>query len=101
MSSDVITLHLKISAADYVNATRLFKAGALNANPLTMALLEMSADAIITCTARDVRLRRVFTGRRYSGPLPSGLADYLVGFRSGRRVLEDHEFELVLESESK
>jgi len=101
MASDVITLHLKVSALDYANAARLFKGGALNANPLALALLEMSAYAIITCTAEQVTLREVFSGRRYAGPVPRVLADYLAGFRSGRRVLEDHEFELVLSYESK
>jgi hypothetical protein len=99
MTSDVITLRVQVSAADYANATRLYKAGALNASPLTLALLEMSAYAVITCTDDRVTLREVFSGRRYSGPVPAVLSDYLKGFRAGRRFLEDHEFELALESE--
>ena len=99
MTSDVITLHGRVSADDYTNAARLYKAGALNANPLTLALLEMSAYAVITCTVDQVTLREVFSGQRYSGRLPAVLSDYLAGFRRGVRVVEDHEFELVLESQ--
>src|SRR5947208_1396013 len=99
MVSDVITLHVRVSAADYANARRLYKAGALNANPLALALLEMSAYALINCTVDRVTLRQVTSGRCYSGPLPALLASYLEGFRSGRHVLEEHEFELVLTSD--
>src|ERR1700694_4871798 len=101
MASDVITLRFRVSAADYANATRLREAGALNANPLTLALLEMSAYAVISYAADRITLREVFSGRRYSGRVPAVLADYLMGFQAGRRVFEDHEFELVLDFESK
>jgi hypothetical protein len=101
MALDVITLHIRVSAADYANATRLYRAGDLNASPLTLAVLEMSAYAVITYTDDQVTLREVFSDRRYSGPVPVLLSDYLVGFRAGRRVFEDHEFELVLGSEGK
>jgi len=99
MSSDVITLHVRVRATDYANATRLYKAGALKANPLTLALLEMSAYQLINNTVDQITLLQVTSGRRYSGPVPALLADYLAGFRNGRRVFEDHEFELVLESD--
>src|SRR5258708_1200040 len=101
MASAVITLHFRVSAADSANATRLHKAGALNASPLTLALLEMSAYAVINCTADRITMREIFSGRRYSGPVPPLLGDYLLGFHAGRRVFEDHEFELVLACESK
>jgi hypothetical protein len=41
----------------------------------------------------------IATGRRYSARVPAVLAEFLAGFNRGVRVLEDHEFELVLVSE--
>jgi hypothetical protein len=99
MTPHVITLPVRVSTADYRDATRLLKAGNLNANPLTLALLGMSAYALVSYSADRVTLLQITSQRRYSGPVPAVLADYLDGFRRGVRVLEDHEFELVLESE--
>jgi hypothetical protein len=59
----------------------------------------MSAYALVSYNVDRIALLQVTSRRRYSGPVPAVLADYLAGFRRGRRVLEDHEFELVLESE--
>ena len=99
MTPDVVTLHIRISAADYADATRLLRAGASNANPLTLALLGMSAYALVHSTVDRITLLQVTSGRRYSCPVPVALADYLSGFRRGLRVFEIHEFDLVLESE--
>jgi hypothetical protein len=99
VASHAITLHIQVSAADYTDATRLLRAGNLNANPLTVALLGMSAYALVSYTGDRITLRQVISRRRYSGPVPAVLADYLAGFRRGVRVFEDREFELVLENE--
>lgn len=99
MTSHGLTLHIRVSAADYADATRLLRAGNLNANPLTLALLGMSAYALISCTADRITLLQVTSRRPCSGSVPTLLAKYLADFRRGVRVLEDHEFELVLESE--
>ena len=99
MASPGITLSIRVSAADYADAARLLKAGNLNANPLTLALVGKSAYALANCTVDRITLLQVTSRRYYSGPIPAVLADYLAGFRRGVRVFEDHEFELVLESE--
>ena len=98
MAPHAITLHIQISAADYADATRLLKAGNLNANPLTLALLGTSAYALVTCTVDRITLRQVIGGRHYSGPMPTLLAAYLAGFQRGVRVFESRQFELLLES---
>ena len=59
----------------------------------------MSAYALVSYNVDRIALLQVTSRRRYYGPVPAVLADYLAGFRRGRRVFEDHEFELVLESE--
>jgi hypothetical protein len=100
MTPQVITLHIQISVADYADATRLLRAGALNANPLALALLGLSAYALIHSTVDRITLLQVTSGRRYSCPVPVALADYLAGFRRGVRISEDHEFELALESQA-
>ena len=99
MASHAITLHIQVSAADYRDATLLLRAGNLNANPLTLALVGKAAYALASCTADRITLFQVTSRRRYSSSVPTVLAKYLAGFRRGVRVREDHEFELVLESE--
>jgi hypothetical protein len=99
MTSHELALRVRVSAADYADATRLLRAGSLNANPLTLALLGMSAYALISCTEDRITLLQVTSRRRYSGSVPTPLAKYLADFQRGARVLKDHEFELVLVSE--
>jgi hypothetical protein len=99
MTSRAITLLIQVSTADYADATRLLKAGNLNANPLTLALLGNSAYAFLHCTCDRITLLQVTSRRRYSGPMPAGLADYIASFRRGLPIFKSHEFELVLESE--
>jgi hypothetical protein len=101
MTSRAITLLIQVSTADYADATRLLKAGNLNANPLTLALLGNSAYAFLHCTFDRITLLQVTSRRRYSGPMPAGLADYIASFRRGLPIFKSHEFELVLESERK
>lgn len=99
MASHAITLRIRVSVADYRDATRLLKAGNLNANPLTLALLGLSAYALLNCTADRITLLQITSGRRYTGSVSAVLAEYLADFQRGARNSEDHEFELVLESE--
>ncbi len=99
MTSRAITLLIQVSTDDYVDAARLLKAGNLNANPLTLALLGMSAYAFVNCTLERITLLQVTSRRRYSGPMPAVRADYIAGFRRGLPIHKSHEFELVLESE--
>jgi hypothetical protein len=101
MTPRAITLLIQVSTADYADAARLLRAGNLNANPLTLALLGISAYAFVSCTLYRITMLQVTSRRRYSGPLPAVLADYIAGFRRGLTTLKSHEFELVLESESK
>ena len=97
MASHAITLHIQVSAADYRDATRLLRAGNLNANPLALALLGLSAYSLVNCTADRITLLQITSRRRYTGSVPTVLAEYLAGFQRGARVLEDHEFALALE----
>src|SRR5258708_11923003 len=99
MTSRAITLLIQVSTDDYVDAARLLKAGNLNANPLTLALLGMSAYAFVNCTLERITLLQVTSRRRYSGPMPAVLADYIAGFQRGLPIHKSHEFELALESE--
>jgi hypothetical protein len=100
VTSHAITLHVQVSASDYRDATRLLNAGNRNANPITLALLGMSAYALIGCTADRITLLQVTSSRRYSGSVPIELAKYLADFQRGVRTTTDHAFELVLERES-
>src|SRR5258708_14704023 len=99
MISRAITLLIQVSTDDYADAARLLKAGNLNANPLTLALLGMSAYAFVNCTFERITLLQVTSRRRYSGPVPAVLADYLAGFRRGLLNHSSHEFDLVIESD--
>src|SRR6266478_701828 len=99
MTSHVITLRIRVSAADYADAARLLRAGNLNANPLMLALVGESAYALANCTADRITLLQVTSRRYYSGSVPTELAKYLADFQRGVRESTDHEFELVLESE--
>src|SRR5713226_5047405 len=99
MATHAITLRIQVSASDYLDATRLLRAGNLNANPLTLALLGMSAYAFVNCTLERITLLQVTSRRRYSGPMPAVLAEYIAGFRRGLPIHKSHEFELVLESD--
>ncbi len=100
MTSHAIALLLQVSATVYADAARQLRDGNLNANPLAPALVEQGGYVLSGYTAERITLKHIATGRRYSGAMPLILADYLEGFRRGLRVLEGHEFELVLESEA-
>jgi len=101
MTSRAITVLIQVSTADYADAARLLRAGNLNANPLTLALLGISAYAFVSCTMYRITLLQVTSRRRYSGPLPAVLAEFIAGFRRGLPITKSHDFELVLESDSK
>jgi hypothetical protein len=61
-------------------------------------LLESGKYALTGNVTDQITLRDIRTGRRYYASVPALPAFYLAGFRRGVRVLEDHEFELVLVS---
>src|SRR5258708_37812819 len=100
MPPRAISLLIQVSTADYQDAARLLRAGNLNANPLTLALLGNSAYAFVSCTLDRITLLQVTSRRRYSGPIPALLADYIAGFRRGLPIFKSQAFHLVLETES-
>jgi hypothetical protein len=95
----VLAILLQVSAKAYAHAARQLKDGNLKASPLTMALLEHGSYVMSDYSAEQVSLRDISTGQRYSAVMPPVLAEYLAGFQRGVRVLEDHEFELILVSD--
>jgi glycine/serine hydroxymethyltransferase len=99
MASHVITLRLRVSAKQYADAARQIRAGNLNANPLALALIKQGVYVLSGYTAKQITLMDIATGRHYSGTMPAVLAKDLASFRRGVRVLEDHAFDLLLESE--
>ena len=99
MASHAIALRLRVSAKQYADAARQLRDGNVSANPLSLALIEQGEYILSGYTSALITLTDIETGQRYSASMPAVLAHYLSGFRRGRRVLEDHEFELALESE--
>ena len=99
MASHVITLRLQVSAKHYADAARQIRAGNLNANPLALALIKQGVYVLSGYTAKQITLMDIATGRHYSGTMPAVLAKDLASSRRGVRVLKDHEFDLLLESE--
>lgn len=98
MASHAIALLLRVSAANYAAAARQFRDGNLIANPLTLALIGQAAYVLASCTAERITLIDVPSGRRYSGPVPPVLGEYLAGFRRGERIVELRKFWLALTS---
>jgi hypothetical protein len=99
MSSHAIALIIRVSAKHYKDAARQLRSGNLIANPLAYALSEQGIYVLSGATAERITLMDIDTGRCYSGSIPAELTDYLTGFQRGVRVFEDHEFDLVLDSE--
>ena len=99
MSSHAITLPFRISAQQYAEAVRQLRDGYLNASPLTLALAQQETYTLYDATEETITLMDIATGRLYSGSMPAALTKYLAVFHSGIRVLEDHEFELLLVSQ--
>jgi hypothetical protein len=99
MATHSFVLLLRVTAKHYADAARLFRDGNKKANPLALALIEQGTYKLSSYTAKRIMLIDIATGRRYSGSVPAVLANYIAGFRRGRGVLEDHEFEVVLESD--
>jgi len=98
MSSQAIALLIRVTAEQYANAARQRQNGNPSANPLVVSLFEQGGYLLSSYDAGLITLRHFATGRQYTGSMPVILADYLAGFHDGRRVLEDHEFDLVLMS---
>jgi hypothetical protein len=98
MPSHTIPLLLRVSGKQYAEAARQIRAGNLNANPLALALIKQGVYVLSGYTAKQITLMNIATGQHYSGSMPAVLAKDLAGFRRGVRVLEDHEFKLVLVS---
>ena len=99
MATHSFILLLRVTAKQYAHAARQFRDGNRKANPLALALIEQGTYKLAGYTAKRITVIDIATGRRYSGSVPAVLADYLAGFRRNVRVVEDHEFEVVLESE--
>jgi hypothetical protein len=99
MALHAITLRLRVSAKQYADAARQLRDGNVSANPLSLAFIEQGEYILSGYTNALVTLMDVETGQLYSASMPAVLTHYLAGFRRGPRVLEDHEFELALESE--
>ncbi len=98
MASHTFVLVLRVTAKQYADAARQLRDGNVNANPLALALTERGVYILSGYTNKRITLMEIATGRLYSASVPALLAFYLAGFRRGVRVLEDHEFELVLMS---
>ena len=95
-TSHVLAVLLRVSAYDSNAAVRQLKDGNLKASPLSMALLEHGVCVTSNNTAHQISVRDIATGQGYSALIPPALAEYLAAYRRGVRVLEDHEFELIL-----
>jgi hypothetical protein len=95
----VMATLLRISASAYADAARQLKDGNLKANPLTIALIEHGSYVLFDYTAERILVRDFATGQKYSALMPPMLAQYLECFQSGVRVLEDYEFELILDTD--
>jgi hypothetical protein len=98
MATHSFVLLLRVTAQQYADAARQLRDGDVNANPLTLALVGQAPYVLSGYSAGRITLMDIATGRRYSASVPALLAFYLAGFQRGVRVLEDHEFELVLMS---
>jgi hypothetical protein len=98
MTSHAIALLIQVSAANYADAARHLRDGNLSANPLALALIGLAAYVLAGCTAEQITLIDVATGRHYSGPVPADLAEYLERFRRGERIVDDRKFALALTS---
>jgi hypothetical protein len=96
----VVAILLQVTFKAYADAARQRKDGDLKASPLTMALLEHGSYVMSDYSAEQASLRDISTGQLYSAVMPPVLAQYLAGFQRGVRVLEDHEFELILVSDA-
>jgi hypothetical protein len=97
MATHTFVLLLRVTAKQYADAARQVRDGNLKANPLTLALIEQGTYKLSSYTSKRIKLVEIATGRCYSGSVPAVLAHYVAGFRRVVRVLEDHEFEVVLE----
>jgi hypothetical protein len=98
MPSQAIALLIRVSAKQYAIAARQRQNGNPNANPLVVSLFEQGEYLLSNYDAGRITLTHSASGRQYTGSMPVILSDYLAGFHDGRRVIEDHEFELVLMS---
>ena len=98
MATHPIALLLRVSAQVYADAARQRRAGNPDASPLALARIAQDAYVLSNYNAERITLLDTATGRHYWGAMPAVLVDYLAGFRRGVRVLEDHEFDLVLAS---
>jgi hypothetical protein len=99
MATHTFVLLLRITAKQYADAARQLRAGNVSASPLAVALTEQGGYVLSGYASKRIRLMDIQTGQRYTGTVPTALAEYLAGFRRDRRVPEDHEFELVLVSQ--
>jgi hypothetical protein len=99
MATHTFVLLVRVTAKQYTDASRQLRDGSLNTSPLALALIEQGTYKLSGHIAKRITLMDIATGRRYSGSMPAGLTKYLAGFRRGVRVVEDHEFELVLVSD--
>src|SRR5713226_3337505 len=98
MATHSFVLSLRVTAKQYADAVRQLRDGNVNANPLALAFIDQVAYILSCYNAKLITLVDIATGLHCSGAMPAVLADYLSGFQRGVRVLEDHEFELVLMS---
>jgi hypothetical protein len=99
LTSHTIAILLRITTKTHAEATRQFRDGNLNGNPLTLALIEQGGYVVASQTRQRITLIDILTEQRYSGPVPAELVEFLASFQGGVRVLKDHEFELILESD--
>ena len=99
MASHSFVLLLRVTAKQYADAARQLRNGNRNASPLAVAFIEQGEYMLSGHSSGLITLMDIATGQHYSGTQPAVLANYLAGFWRGRPVLEDHEFELVLESD--
>ena len=99
MASHSIALLLRVSAAHYAHAVHQLRSGNLIANPLAVPLSEQGIYILVGIPAERITLMDLESGDNYSGPVPTALATYLAGFQHGLNIQDDHEFELMLESD--
>jgi hypothetical protein len=99
MGTRTFVLLLHITAQQYAEASRQLSDGNRKASPLVLALTEQGTHKLSVYTRKTITLTDLSSRRRYTGAVPASLAHYIAGFRSGLRVLQDREFELVLLSE--
>lgn len=96
MPPDTVVLPIPINRYHLAEEGRHRDGGDKTANPLRPALMEGSAYMLESCTGGRLVAVHCVSGRRYAGPVPQALADYLVRFRARELIQDTHTFELVL-----